>query len=73
MWFFGQVFILLCNHVVLIQIEFFLALKRSRDYTRGSNLILNFLFLAMTFRVQCDLRFLVLLLTPDGNCFIWKF
>lgn len=44
--------------------------KISRDYTQGGNLILVFLFLAMTFRVQCDLRFLVLLLTPYGNCFI---
>lgn len=31
--------------------------KISRDYTERSNLILIFLFLAMTFRVQCDFRF----------------
>lgn len=43
--------------------------KISRGYTQGSNLILIFALLAMTFKIQCDKRFLVLLLTPYGKLF----
>lgn len=44
----------------------------SRDYTQD---IVLFLYLAMTIRAQCDLRlfFLVLWLTPYGDCFIQDF